>query len=494
MTEETKDFASLFEAKMGAMSTTIQTGKKVTGRIIQITDKTTFVDLGVQCDGYLDTQDLRNNKGELHYKVGDEIEATNLGWTDEGYHLAVKVAKDMTDAAVEQAFVAKLPIEGKVLEERKGGFGVQVSSAKGFCPFSQMDLRGVKKEPAEYIGQTYLFMITEYSEEGRNLVLSRRVLLEAEAAKAKEELKAGLNVGDIREGRVVKVMPFGAFVDLGGGIEGMVHVSEMSWNRGVNPEDIVKEGQDVTVKIIDLVWGEDGRRDRIALSMKQVAGDPWTRIADDPAYAEGTKRQGRVVRLADFGAFIELEPGIEGLAHISQLGVEQRVNHPSEVLKEGQEVEVTILGVDTERRRVSLCVGEPKVKDEKPAELTPEQEQEVVERVNVGEVLEGEVELLKPFGVFVKLPNGQTGMVHISRTPFGGRGNGNSSRAFFKAYPLHSKLKVIVLEANGDRISLTLPETVEAEQEANRLEALNVKDEGDASFGSLGDLFGGISL
>ena len=290
MSEENKDFASLLEAKMGGMSTTIPTGKKVKGTITKIGKTTVFVDLGVQCDGFMDRLDLLDNKGQLKYKEGDTIEAVNMGWSDEGYRLAMKVSRDMTDAAVEQAFESKLPIEGKVLEERKGGFGVQVSNVTGFCPFSQMDARGVKKEPAEYIGQTYMFMIQEYSEEGRNLVLSRRVLLEKEAAEARERLKDSLYVGLILDGTVVKVMSFGAFVDLGG-LDGMVPVSEMGWNRGLKAEEMVKVGDAVQVKVIDIDWGDGSKHERITLSMKQVQGDPWDRIPHELGYAAGIKRK-----------------------------------------------------------------------------------------------------------------------------------------------------------------------------------------------------------
>lgn len=493
MSEENKSFGSMLDQQMAGMSTTIPTGSKVTGKIISISKKTTFVNLGVQCDGYLDTQDLYNNKGELKYKVGDEIVATNMGWTDEGYKLAVKVSKDLTDEAVAQAFEAKLPIEGTVFEERKGGFGVKIASATGFCPYSQIDGRGIKKEAAEYLNKSFMFLVQEYGEEGRNLVVSRRALVDAEAEQAKQRLKDSLKVGDVLMGTVTKVMDFGAFVDLGG-IEGMVHVSEMGWKRVEKPIDAVKEGDEVRVKILNIEWADGERKhDRLSLSIKQAMDDPWAAVETDASYAEGAKRHGKVTRLAPFGAFIELAPGIEGLAHISQLGAEKRVEHPSEVLSEGQEVDVTILGVDLEKRRIALCIGEPKVKDEKPAELTPAEEQEVIQRVNVGEILEGTVESLKPFGVFVKLPNGQQGMLHISQTPYAGRG-ATVTKAFYKAYPLQSTVKVVVREANGDRISLTLPETLEQEQEANRTEALNIKDSQDASFGSLGDLFGGLSL
>ena len=354
-----------------------------------------------------------------------------------------------------------MPIEGKVTGERKGGYTVQIANTEAFCPFSQMDARGVKKEPAEYIGEKFSFLITEYSDEGRNIVLSRRRILEQEAAKQLAKLKETLEVGDIVSGIVTRIMPFGAFVDLGGA-EGMVHVSELGWSRGLKPEEVVQEGQTVQVKVLDLDWGDDDKRERISLSVKQAEVDPWERILTDDAYAVGARRRGKVARLADFGAFITLEPGIDGLAHVSQLGVEQHVKHPSEVLAEGDEVDVTILGVDPERRRLSLCIGEPKVKEEKPAELTPEQELEVT-KVSAGEIIEGEVESVKPFGVFITLPNGQTGLLHISQANVDGTGN-LQVRALYTAYPLRRKVEVVIREIDGNRISLTLPEILEQER------------------------------
>jgi small subunit ribosomal protein S1 len=489
--DNNKDFGQLFEAGFSKLTTSIRTGQRVQGTVSMVGKNTVFVDLGTPADGYLDVKDLLDKNGEMSLKVGDSIEAFCMGWTDEGIRLALRMSGDAVDSSIEDAYNAGMPVEGKVSAERKGGFTVQVANSEAFCPFSQMDMRGVRREPADHIGERYSFVVTEYSEGGRNIVLSRRRLLEKEAAVKREELKERLAVGDVLDGVVTKIMPFGAFVDLGGA-EGMVHVSEMGWNRGLKPEEQLSEGQTVQVKVLDIDWGDAAseKRERLSLSIKQVEQHPWERLEDDPSYVVGKKRNGKVTRLADFGAFIELEPGIEGLAHISQLGVEEHVQHPSDVLQEGAAVEVTILDIDSERRRIALCIGEPKVKGEKPAELTQEQAAEVA-AVNAGARLEGEVESVKPFGVFVKLPNGQTGLLHISQTGLAGEGN-LQVRALYKAYPLRSKLQVVIREVDGNRISLTLPEIIEQEQA--RATVTDLKDEQGKDFGSLGDLFGKLQL
>ena len=270
------------------------------------------------------------------------------------------------DGAVADAFAAKMPIEGKVTGERKGGYTVQISKLEGFCPISQIDARGVKGEAADYIGNSYNFIVTEYSEDGRNLVVSRRRVLEEEAATKRQKLLASLEAGVILDGVVTNVMPYGAFVDLGG-VEGMVHVSELSWDRNTKPEEVVKSGDRITVKVLSVERGEGKQRDRIALSLKKAALGPWEKLAQEGTFQVGVKYPGKVTRLAEFGAFVQLAPGLEGLAHISQLGAQKRVNHPSEVLKVGQAVEVTVLGIDFEARRISLCIGEPKVKPQPAA-------------------------------------------------------------------------------------------------------------------------------
>ncbi|MBO7741740.1 MAG: S1 RNA-binding domain-containing protein [Victivallales bacterium] len=491
---ESLSFAELFEQK-SQVNMKIKTGDKVSGTVIQITGNSIFVDLGGRQDGVLDIKDCTAPDGTVTVKPGDAITAFVAGSDADGIqlrtHIGGRAAAVQRDSAVAEAFAAKIPIEGKITGERKGGFTVKVASVEAFCPYSQIDLRNVRKEGAEYIGMTGQFLITEYSEDGGNCVLSRRLVLEQESVAMRNRLLAGLQEGDILTGTVTSIMQYGAFVDLGG-VEGMVHVSELSWDRGVRAEDVVRKGQSVSVKVIGYTPAEDGRNPRISLSLKQVTGDPWETLADSPEYAAGTRRSGTVSRLADFGAFILLAPGIEGLAHISQLGADHRVAHPSEVLKEGDKVDVTILGLDSARRRISLCIGEPKVKDEKPAELTAVQEKEVAQAAIAGQTMEGEVESQRPFGLFVKLPNGQTGLLHISQLNLPGSDNTTRERQMFRQYPLHSKISVVVREINGDRISLTTPEVLESESE-NTLN-LNIQDQGGSSFGSLGDLFGCVKF
>lgn len=494
MSEAGIDFKDLMERGLDSLTTTIRTGAKVKGVVTMIGKDTVFVDVGARMDGVIDRKDLEDGKGELKVNVGDTVEAFCMGWSDEGIKLTVKISGDMVDSSIEQAFKSHIPVEGKVTGVRKGGYSVQVSNVEGFCPLSQIDGRGVKRESEEYVGQVLTFLVTDYSEDGRNLVLSRRRLLDQEAEKERGRLMDSLREGDIVTGTVTKLMDFGAFVDLGG-VEGLVHVSQLSYGRNVKVEDCVKVGDEVEVKILSLDWGGEGRREKISLSIKAALGDPWERIPHELGYAVGIKRKGRVSKLMDFGAFIEIEPGIEGLAHISQLGQTERIEKPSDILTEGQEVEVTMLAVDFDRRRISLCIGDPIVKDEAPAQLTAEEEHqaEVVAKVNAGEILEGKVERIQPFGVFVQLPNGQTGLLHIGQTPFARQG-ATVTRAFYRAYPLNSDIQVVVREVAGDRISLTLPETLEQEREANRTETIHVKDDNDSSFGSLGDLFGGLDL
>ena len=369
------DFASLFEQSM-KVNMSIRNGDKVKGTVIAIDKSNVFVNLGGRQDGVMDVKDFVDADGAITVQVGDQVDAVVAGSDSDGIRLRKSIGsrgRVEIDTAVAEAFQSKIPIEGKVTGERKGGYTVQISSREAFCPISQIDARGVKKEPADYIGNSYTFIVTEYGEDGRNLVVSRRRVLEEEAAQSRAKLLAGLQEGDTLDGVVTNVMAYGAFVDLGG-VEGMIHVSELSWDRGVKPEDVVKSGDRLTVKVLSVERGEGKQRDRIALSLKRAELGPWERLAQDGTFQVGGKYTGKVTRLAEFGAFVQLAPGLEGLAHISQLGVEKRVNHPSEVLKAGQSVEVTVLNIDFEAKRISLCVGEPKVKPQpaaKPAEAAP---------------------------------------------------------------------------------------------------------------------------
>ena len=496
MSNDSSNFSELFE-KSCNVNMNIQRGDKVTGKVVMIGKDTIFVDLGGRQDGCIARKEFEDADGNLTVKEGDEITAFVTGSGSDGFKLERSVGGRTVhevDSAIAEAYQNKMPVEGKVTavrkkEEKVVGYAVQIAKSEAFCPASQIDGPGLRRDPENYLNQVYRFMITEYSEDGFKLVVSRRIVLEDEANEARQRLLANLQEGMVLDGTVTSIQPYGCFVDLGG-LEGMVHVSELSWNRGVKVEEVVKVGAKVKVKVLSYEESKDGRRPRISLSIKQAMKEPWEEFVANPEFAIGTKHTGKVARLVDFGAFIQLVPGVEGLAHISQLGADHRVEHPSEVLKEGQEVEVTILDIKEEGRRVSLCVGEPKVRGEKAATLTPEQEQVATVKANLSETLEGEVESQKPFGLFVKLPNGQTGLLHISQINLGGDGM-LKERIMYRKYPLHSKINVIVKEVAGNRISLTLPETLASENES--APALEV-DEKAASFGTLGDLFGGLKL
>ncbi len=361
--EKELDFATLFENSVN-VNMNIHNGDKVKGTVIAIDKSNVFINLGGRQDGVMDVKDFQDEEGSLTIQVGDEVEAFVAGSDSDGIRLRRSIgarAQAQVDTAIAEAFQSKIPIEGKVTGERKGGYTVQISKQEGFCPISQIDARGVKGEAADYIGNSYNFIVTEYSEDGRNLVVSRRRVLEEEAASKRQKLLATLEEGVILDGVVTNVMPYGAFVDLGG-VEGMIHVSELSWDRNTKPEEVVKSGDCVTVKVLSVEHGEGKQRDRIALSLKKAALGPWEKLAQEGTFQVGVKYPGKVTRLAEFGAFIQLAPGLEGLAHISQLGAQKRVNHPADVLKVGQAVEVTVLNIDFEARRISLCIGEPKVK------------------------------------------------------------------------------------------------------------------------------------
>ena len=499
MSNDSNNFSEIFEQSLN-VNMNIQRGQKVTGKIIMIGKDTIFVDLGGRQDGCITRKDFLDEEGNLTVKVGDEITAFVTGSDSEGIRLERSLGGRTiheVDSAIMDAFTNKMPIEGKVTAIRKKkeedkvvGYAVQIAKSEAFCPASQIDGPGLRRNPEEYLGQTYKFMVTEYSEDGFKLVVSRRIVLEDEATEARQRLLANLGPGMVLEGTVSSLQPFGCFVDLGG-VDGMVHVSEISWNRGVRPEEVVKVGDKVKVKVLAYEEPSEGqRRPRISLSIKQAMPEPWEAFATNPEFAVGTKHPGKVVRLVDFGAFIQLLPGVEGLAHISQLGADHRIEHPSEVLQEGQEVEVTILDIKPEQRKIALCIGDPKVRGEKAAQLTPEQEKVASVKADLQQILEGEVESIKPFGLFIKLPNGQTGLLHNSQIPLSGD-NLIKERVIAKNYPLHSKVKVIVKEVNGNKISLTLPETLESE---NEIAPEQLQDEKSKTFGTLGDLFSGLKL
>lgn len=389
---------------MGGSSTPekvhFEEGQKITGRVAHIGQDNVFLNIGGKTEGFIARSELLNADEELTVNIGDELEVYVAGFRPGGVELTRGLAK-ASDAhrALAAAFDNKVPVEGKVVSRNKGGFEVTVMGERAFCPISQIEMAYTEDADA-HLGQTYRFLVTRYEEKGRNIdvVLSRAELERQERAEAQESTFKTLEVNQVRTGRVRKLMPFGAFVDLGG-VDGLIHVSELSWHRIDDPAEVVKPGQEVKVKILDLRNMEAGPdKARISLSLRAAEGNPWDDVSE--RYQPGTTCNGEVVRLEQYGAFIQLEPGIDGLVHVSELSL-GRVRHPSDVVEVGQKVTVQILSVDLNRQRISLSV--------KALEADPWES--ASERYAEGTEVTGTVENIEPFGVFVSLEPGITALI-----------------------------------------------------------------------------------
>ncbi len=358
---EEQSFAELFE-KTQQKPVWLKPGEKVEARIVKISPDWIFLDLGGKNEGYLDRKELLNEEGELTVKEGDTIRAYFLSSRQDEKLFTTKIGPgDAGRIYLEDAWRNGIPVEGVVDKEVKGGFEIRISGTiRGFCPFSQMGLGRIEK-PADYAGKRLQFIIMEYGEKGRNVILSNRVILEKERKEKREEMMQTLQEGQIVQGKVVSLQKFGAFVDIGG-MQGLLPMSEIGWGRIENINDALKIGEEVEVAVLRI----DRERDRISLSLKKLLADPWEKV--ESTYLEGSIYGGRVVRLTKFGAFIALEPGIDGLLHISRMGAGKRVSHAGEVLKEGHDLEVKIEKVDRAAKRISLLLAEhDAVKEEKEA-------------------------------------------------------------------------------------------------------------------------------
>ena len=349
-TEENSDeFAKLLAASESAAPSEAQPGDKLTGKIIQIDGHDAFVDCGLRNELPIAVQELKGADGEMKFKVGDEVTAF-VQKSPDGLKLTLAVSlKDAGVEALTAAFAAGTPVKGKVGSTNKGGFSIDLDGTRAFCPFSQIDVRRADN-PEIFVGQSYQFKILELSEDGRNIVVSRRALLQADRESQADATRESLVLGDNLEGVVTRLVPFGAFVDIGG-LEGLVHISQISHQRVGDPSEVLKEGQTVNVKVLEIQNLGMGRSERISLSIKALATDPWPETAK--SMVPGQDVEGRVTRLVDFGVFVELQPGVEGLIHISELA-NRRVIHPREVLNEDEQINVRILDVDLDRRRISL--------------------------------------------------------------------------------------------------------------------------------------------
>jgi len=343
---DTEDFATLFAASVQAKR--FQSGQTVEGTIVAIGAEVALVGIGTKGEASISVDELKNDDGTIDAKVGDRIQATIVSTVGE-----IKLSRRLQRGAatrrqLEDAARAGLPVEGKVESQVKGGYNVAIAQQRAFCPGSQIDTAR-DTDPASHVGRTYAFRIIEYADNGRKFVVSRRALLEAEQRAQAQEIRRTLAAGAIVTGRVVSVRDFGAFVDLGGGVQGLLHVSEMGWSRIDNPSALFKPGDELTVKILRIET-KDGA-EKIALGLKQLQDDPWSAV--EHKYPVGQVLTGRVVRIAEFGAFVELEPGVTGLLPRSEAGIAGDADL-KKALPIGSTVGVAVIEVDPGQRRIKL--------------------------------------------------------------------------------------------------------------------------------------------
>jgi small subunit ribosomal protein S1 len=346
VSEPDEDFAAMFEASLQAKR--IARGQTIEGTIVSIGREVALVDVGSKGEAAIEIAELKDADGHLEVAVGDRITATVVS-TSGGLTLSRKLVRGAATARqLEDAFRTGLPVQGKVEKAVKGGFEVRIAGQRGFCPFSQIDI--TRTEPSSHEGHVYDFRIIEYKDGGKNLVVSRRALLEEQQRASAAEVRRSIVAGAVITGRVASVREFGAFVDLGGGVQGLLHVSEMGWSRVSDTSQLVKAGDEVTVKVLRV----DEDQQRISLGLKQLTEDPWSRV--QAAYEIGQVVTGRVTRLAEFGAFVELEPGIEGLAHVSTFAPTGRSESWSTLVVAGTTGVFEILSIDLEKKRIGLAL------------------------------------------------------------------------------------------------------------------------------------------
>ena len=358
-----ENFADMLASSFAA-TPCLAPGDKVEAKILKISGEWIFLDTGRKGEGVIERKEFLDGEGNPTVREGDMVTAWFLSSHHNEMRFTTKVGGGVAgNAQLEDAWRSGIPVEGRVEKEIKGGFEVKIGgTVRAFCPYSQMGLKRIA-DPAAYVGQQLSFRITEYAEKGRNIVLSHRAVLEEQQQQEKERLKDTLQTGQLVTGTVTSLRDFGAFVDIGG-VEGLIPMAEVGWGRVTDIRDALSEGQQVQVVIKQLDWDNN----RISLSLRETLADPWEKAV--MMYPEGSFHTGRVARLAQFGAFVTLGEGIDGLIHISRLGAGKRINHPREVLKEGEEVEVKVESVDRDNRRISLALaGVARAAEEEEATL-----------------------------------------------------------------------------------------------------------------------------
>ncbi|MCZ6621225.1 MAG: 30S ribosomal protein S1 [Deltaproteobacteria bacterium] len=388
------DFRTLFEQSIQA----VQPGGIVKGKVVDITPTHVVVDVGYKTEGQIPVKEFFDREGKIQVKVGDEVDV--LFESPEGDDGDIVLSREMAQdikiwEKIEKAYHEESPVEGVIVARVKGGFNVDVG-VPGFLPGSHVDIRATRNLD-KFVGKTDRFIILKYNQMRGNVVVSRKAMIEKEREALKKDTLKILEEGVILEGVVKNITGYGAFVDVGG-IDGILHITDMSWGRINHPSDLVKVGESIKVVVLKF----DPERERISLGMKQITPDPWESV--ESKFAIGSRVQGKVVGLTDYGAFVELDKGIEGLVHISEMSWSKKVSHPSKVVQVGETVETVVLNIDRNRHRISLGLKQ----------VMPNPWLLLKEKYTIGSVIKGSVRNVTDFGVFVGVEEGIDGLVHIS--------------------------------------------------------------------------------
>ncbi len=450
------DSGSEFEKMMAAWDQqlpSVQKGEFVQGTIVKIKDNDVLVDIGTRCEGVFPAEEIRNAQGEYLYKEGDPItvQVVSSVTTDFTIHLSHKNARRQEMVRqFKKAYEDGTAVTGTISESIKGGLRVNIEGFEGFLPASQIDLRFVENTDT-WVGRTEQFRIMKFHPRLGKLVVSRRALLQDEKDRLKSELWNQISVGQVVNGKVTRLTGYGVFVDLGG-MEGLIHISNLSWDKVKKPSEIVKVGQEIDVQVIEL----DKEKDRIGLSLKELVADPWLTVGD--RYMLGQRVQGKVEKLESFGAFVKLEPGITGLIPISEMSWARRINHPSEVIKAGDQLETMVLRVDPTERKISLSLKQ----------VTPSPFTQFAADHQPGDILEGEITNVVGYGAFVKLTEQVEGLMHISEIAW------SPVRNIDETLHVGDKVSVRILHINHDTEKIAL---------SGRLGEPPIQEGGDAASG-----------
>ena len=429
----TENFAQLFEESLKEIET--RPGSIIKGTIVKVTKDNVIVDAGLKSESVISIDQFKSTTGEVEVAVGDEVDVS-LKATDDGFGETILSREDAKRheawQVLEKAYEEKETVIGVINGKVKGGFTVEVSNIRAFLPGSLVDVRPVR-DTAHLEGKDLEFKVIKLDQKRNNVVVSRRAVIEAEGSAERDELLESLAEGQEVKGIIKNLTDYGAFVDLGG-IDGLLHITDMAWKRVKHPSEIVNVGDEIKVKVLKF----DRERTRVSLGMKQLGEDPWVAIAN--RYPEGSKLSGRVTNLTDYGCFVEIQEGVEGLVHVSEMDWTNKNIHPSKVVSLGDTVEVLVLEIDEERRRISLglkqCIANPW--------------EEFAKNFNKGDKVSGKIKSITDFGIFIGLDGGIDGLVHLSDISWAG------GEEAVRDYKKGDEIDAIVLQVDPERERISL--------------------------------------